>query len=515
MLEIRPAHAAAVAMHPSEHGGLITGLREDADYVITWPGHSPGSRLFIDDVELASSADGSFRWRPGFYAGRALAELHGSNGSRDRVWLDVGPSASKSGDECFAEMVGEIRAFDPALLTGVSAATMTFGRDGRQGLFTDDILLARLREHGPGFVDAVKKICSRPHRSMSANLLMLPLSRVRRLHPEALRDRRVAALCSGHGDPEVDSDAILLRSLTSAPTFDTPANRALVALLRRVLAAVLRMSVTVAALGLGADAEQQSPRMARRLEDLEELETRIRTLLGGSPFCEIRQAETTAAGLTQIAAQPEYNRAYRLGCMALATSVEGDSDSSGDALHVNHAWGIYETWCYLAVLGVVGQLLGRQALGVQPADVSAQLAHRFELADGTTVDAYFQALFPSEAPSAGRVGWSISRERRPDILLIVRRNGRRKALVLDAKWRSGRGNVLEAMESAHIYHDALRLDGEVPNPCLLLLPGPADVPGLGADSYIADHSVGAISEFRVSGAGVVALAQRLSIYLGE
>ena len=69
-------------------------------------------------------------------------------------------------------------------------------------------------------------------------------------------------------------------------------------------------------------------------------------------------------------------------------------------------------------------------------------------------------------------------------------------LVLDAKWRSGRANILEAMESANTYHDSLRCDGEVPSLCLLLLPGSAEVPALGADSNIVDHSVCAISEFR-------------------
>lgn len=512
MLEIRLARdPSGSVIRPAAPGAPVTGLREDTDYLIACPGRLPASRFFVDDVELAVGADAAYRWRPSFYAGRVLAELVNPDGSRQSLWLDVGPAESKSGDQCFAEMVGQIRAFDPALLGGASAATMTFGRDGRPGVYSDDILLSRLREHGPSFVDAAATIALAPHRALSADLQMLPLSRVRRLHPSAMRDRRVAAMCSGTFESDVDSESIQLRSLTSAPTFDTPANRALVALMRRVLAALLRLRDTVASEGLGADFEEQAARVERRLLDLNALEARIRTLLARPPFSEVRTSGATAAGLTQIAAQPAYARAYRLGCMSLSTSVEGDSE--GDALHVSHSWGIYETWCYLELLQVLARVLEGAAIEVKPTAVAAQMAYRFASRDGASVEAYFQAQFPSEGPSAGRIGWSISRERRPDILLVFRHGGLCRSMVLDAKWRSGRSNVLEAMESAHIYHDALRLNEVVPSPSLLLLPGPPQVPSLGTDAYIASHGVGAIAEVSVGRSGIGELARHLASWI--
>lgn len=509
MLELRLARDPQGPPFPVQGPeALISGLREDTDYTIAWPGRTLGSRLYVDDVELAQSADGRYRWRPSFYAGRARAELLSPDGSRQSMWLDVGPSETKSGEQSFEEMVDAIRRFDAALLGGVSSATMVFGRDGTPGLYSEDILLARLRQHGPSFVEAVVAIARCPHRTLSADSQLLPLSRVRRLHPSALRDRQLAALCAGAQDSELDWDALQVRSTTSVPTFDTPANRALVALLQRVLASALRLRDVVTNKRLGADIEEQSVRMERRLSDLDVLEARIRGLLMRSPFTEVGRAGVTAAGLTQIAAQPSYSRAYRLGCMALATSVYGDSEV--DALHVNHSWGLYETWCYIAVVHLLGQVLEQQPVVFRPTAVAAQLAHRIDMLDGAAVEVYFQALFPSESPSAGRIGWSISRERRPDILLILRRAGRCSSVVLDAKWRSGRGNVLEAMESAHIYHDSLRLEGVVPSPCLVLLPGSVEVPSLSSDEYISRHLVGAISEFSVHGRGFEGLGHLLA-----
>jgi hypothetical protein len=437
-----------------------------------------------------------------------LAELISPHGLRQHCWLDVGPSASKSADECFAQMVAQIRSFNPVLLGGQSAATMAFGRDGRSGMFSNDIALSRLRRYGPEFLDALVAISALPHRSIAVDAALLPLSRIRRLHHGAMVDRRIAANAQGKLTPDADFDAIHLRSLTSTPTFDTPANRALLALTRRVLAALVDVRGHVDALALAGDREEQLARMQRRNQDLCELQERLRLLLVKPPLSEVTFAQTTAAGLTQMAAHPLYSRAWRLGSMALATGVEGDSEP--DMLHVSHSWGIYETWCYQAVLQTVAHTFGTGASQCVPEAVSAQLAHRFILAGGQQLELYFQAQFRAESAPASRVGWSISRERWPDILLVMRAGQEYRSMVLDAKWRSGRDNVLQAMESAHIYHDALRVADRRPSPCVLLLPGEGAVPSLGTLDFIQKHGVGALSRVAPGELGLQQLSELLS-----
>lgn len=508
MLHIRPAVQPGSGMCAQVRTvDLISGLFEDTDYLITTQELHPRERLFVDDVELSRGADGAYRWRPCFYAGRVLAELVSPSGSRQRCWLDVGPSASKSGDKCFAEMVAQIRSFNPALLGGQSAAAMAFGRDGRSGVFSDDIALSRLRAYGPKFLDALVAISAMPHRAIAADSALLPLSRIRRLHHSAMRDRRIAAIAQGALSPDFDLDDIHLRSLTSAPTFDTPANRALLTLTRRMLAALAHVRVRVGALALTSDREEQLARVERRELDLDELQERLRFLLVKPPFSEVTVGGTTAAGLTQIAAHPLYSRAWRLGSMALTTGIEGEDEP--DMLHVNHSWGIYETWCYLAVLQSVTSTFGTVANQCVPEAVWAQLAHRCALGDGKQLELYFQAQFPAERAPASRVGWSISRERRPDILLVLRTGDERRAMVIDAKWRSGRENVLQAMESAHIYHDALRLAGCRPSPCVLVLPGDGAVESLGTLDFIQTNRVGALSGISAGGPGLEQLKNLL------
>ena len=295
------------------------------------------------------------------------------------------------------------------------------------------------------------------------------------------------------------------------PTFDTPANRALLGLLQRFRATLIRLGHTVQALGLRGPPEEQAPRAARRLAELRSLASRLDKLLIATPFTDVTNPGTSAAGLTQVAAQPNYGRAYRLGCRALALPVDGHDDA--DELHVNHSWGIYETWCYLAVLDSVRRVLGVIPQPCAARAVSAELAFAAALPDGGALEVLFQAVFPSTSPAANRSGWSISRERVPDIVLVARQGGRTRTLVLDAKWRSGRSNVLDAMASAHIYHDALRIAGIAPSPCLLLLPGEPSVAALEEPSFVDAHGVGAISRFGVGGAGLARLEGTLKAWL--
>lgn len=511
MLKIRRVkqleEAAGLEIAP---GQTLYGFYEDTDYIIALP-DPHCAKIYIDDVELISSTPGEFLWRPSFYAGRVVAEVKSVGGYSQTYCLDVCPSEQKSGKAQFAEMVTAIHSFDSKLLGGVSAATMTFGHEGLGGIFSNDIQLSRVRAHGKNFLDSVEAIARAPHRSISANHEVLPLSRVRKLHPTALRDRRLVALAAGISIPSDALQSIQLRSVTSSPTLDTPANRTLLSLLNRFQATVVMLREMTESGCLGISGDEQDSRRESRLLALNELERRSKKLILARPFSETSKAMTSSSGLTQIAAQPIYSKAYRLGSRALATGIEGVSKD--DALHVANSWGIYETWCYLAVLESVVGLVGENLKRTESRATSAVLA--FSTTSGTSgsLEVLFQANFPSLRPSQGRQGFSISRMRIPDIVLIERIDGVVRTMVLDAKWRSGRENVLDAMQSAHIYHDSLRVDMQPPSPCILLFPGNKTVPDLEQFAFISSHGVGAISEFNVGKEGINKLRTILGSWL--
>lgn len=69
------------------------------------------------------------------------------------------------------------------------------------------------------------------------------------------------------------------------------------------------------------------------------------------------------------------------------------------------------------------------------------------------------------------------------------------------------------MESGHIYHDALRVDGAPPAPCLLLLPGQSAAPELEQDAYTYGYGVGAVSSVRVDGTGKARISEVFKAWL--
>jgi len=86
--------------------------------------------------------------------------------------------------------------------------------------------------------------------------------------------------------------------------------------------------------------------------------------------------------------------------------------------------------------------------------------------------------------------WSISKERVPDLVLRVDSTDRTRLVVLDAKYRASRSNILDAMESAHIYQDSLRIGSRRPDATLLLLPAGGGAKWLEDPAFQSEHRVG-------------------------
>ncbi|WP_376787051.1 nuclease domain-containing protein [Pseudomonas coleopterorum] len=76
-----------------------------------------------------------------------------------------------------------------------------------------------------------------------------------------------------------------------------------------------------------------------------------------------------------------------------------------------------------------------------------------------TVEACYQVRCPAIDRAAHQSYQSLSRERCPDIVVTLDSSSAKRFVVFDAKYRSARASVLEAMESAHIYHDSLLWKG--------------------------------------------------------
>jgi hypothetical protein len=214
---------------------------------------------------------------------------------------------------------------------------------------------------------------------------------------------------------------------------------------------------------------------------LDALIERLKAARRRQPFADVQRAEITAAGLNAIAADPVYARAWGRGWRALRHGL--DSDRNVDRLWIGPSWEIYERWCFVRLLRglqdeasqwdwqrrangreLVGHLNGRRALlSLQPTFASYPM---------------------------GTSRRSLSRERVPDLMFSVESGGALRFVIMDAKYRTSRESVLDAMASAHIYQDSLRMGTRRPEASLLLVPRGGGAPWLEEPECHATHRLG-------------------------
>ena len=101
-----------------------------------------------------------------------------------------------------------------------------------------------------------------------------------------------------------------------------------------------------------------------------------------------------------------------------------------------------------------------------------------------------QPKFPAGNLGSNNGFQSISGKREPDIVLTRTDGDVPKWYVFDAKYRTKRPSVLEAMASAHVYRDALRWHERRPECAVLLVPRGGGARWLEQPDFISRHRVG-------------------------
>lgn len=482
---------AVVELRP---GAATSGFRELGTYLFLAP--DDGASLYIDEAvvePVVVNGERGWRWQPGFYAGQVIAELLGDSGRRlGAYWIDVSPDQGKLGADVFAGMLDELYAFDPALILGTEAAQANIGVSGEM---TSPLLAyARLRRYGDALLAGLRTVAKLPLTRLRRERALVPYHRVRRLDAASARGllRRADTapfLCRNGAPPE--GSMPLFDVVRSIDDLDNPANRALTA----TLLAVRRRCVQVAdALQEMAEREEESgtrtplkPRLARKLEFLGGLAEQLAKLARLDPYASVSRAEVTAAGLNAISAHPGYARAYRFAWSVLRPGVAGEIRD--ETLWLSPTWEIYERWCFTRVA---------TALRARYSDLDWTMEYPGGRSDcirlvgaGATarIEASLQRCFRSGGIGSGGLQ-SVSLQLQPDLLITMESGDERRMLVLDAKYRTSRQNVLDAMRSAHLYQDALRWDGERAACSLLLVPRGGGAPWLEDAGFHTTHHVG-------------------------
>lgn len=470
------------------------GFREKGSFALSLP-HSEGMTLLVDDEPLAR-AHGSpteWTWKPGFYAGEVTAQLVDVEGRTvEGYLLDVSPDPAKSGREAFREMLDEVWVEDPLLVAGSEPATHRMGAlDDTQDPWIE---LARLRQHAPAFLRALRLVHARPRQALVRQRESAPLHRVRRVDRRtALAAARNPALVEflAEGSSSVLGAGTTLDVPRVVETYDCAANRCLMALLRGVAhrtgSLLSRLQSLVEAEVVSDTKTPLAVRWPARRAFLENLASDLKRLGALSPFRETRRPEVTASGLNAVSADPLYAAAWTSGWKALRTGLSGISEA--DRMWISPSWEVYERWCFVRLakeLRKVRPELGWVRGGSR--DAPSWVGTRGD----ESLELILQPKFPSEHPTANGTSWSVSGQRIPDLVVRSRRRGAEAFMVLDAKYRCARPWVLDAMTSAHVYQDSLRVGDRRPEASLLLIPAGGGAPWLEDPAFHRQHRVGVV-----------------------
>lgn len=483
--DVRSSEQQWRALEPAPTGNV--GFTERGEYTFEGPGEGWSFRVDDEPLELTQSGTRSWRWQPGFYAGEVTAELVGpAPHDRFQFLLDVAPDPNKVGREVFSTMLYELWQEAPELVVGIEPATV---RVGDLGSLEDPWLaFARLRRYVPEFLAATMPIRARPRHALKMRRVDTPLHQARRVDKQTamalVRSTAAAVLLDDAGSTTPRLSSLRLDVPIAEETVDCAPNRAMLALL---LGLVRRTTRLVEVLQERVDHEQESetrtPLVARwpaRKAVLSNMAMQLKGLLRRAPFSDVQRAEITAAGLTAVAADPIYARAWNRGWRALRTTAEGGELS--ERMWISPSWEIYERWCFIR--------LGQTLRDAMPEWHWTRRADRWSgAAGGKKAELVLQPTFRSSETQAPGP-WSVSRERIPDLILRVDSAERTRFVVLDVKYRASRANVLDAMASAHIYRDSLRIGSRRPDAALLLVPAGGGARWLEDPAFHLEHRVG-------------------------
>ncbi|PRP92411.1 hypothetical protein ENSA5_49190 [Enhygromyxa salina] len=475
----------------------IEGFRELVEAELASEGEH--WRLEIDDEPVAvehGAGQSRWRWKPSFYAGEVRARLVDLRGGAEHVLrLDVSPNPDKLGRDRFAEIIAELRQAQPEFVLGSEPATTRTGSLGQ----LDDPLLAygKLRTYAKDFLSSLERVLAAPVRRLRQERRMLALAQVRRADRrtvfQALRNPQLASLLVGQEQPANSGPAPRLDAPVVEPHVDEAANRCIKALtqsvLRRVVDCRERLAVKVERERESGTRTTLAERWPVRERYLLGLERHLVRALRGPVLSAVTRAQITAGGLNTISAHPVYSRTYKLGWRTLGLGFEGEPRD--EDLWLPPTWELYERWCFVTARRLLRESFGFEELATVTSP-PADLAWSGSDGAGRRVWLGFQVKCATWSMKKEHEFRSLNVTRFPDLVVSVETGDSARWIVLDAKYRVSRANVLDAMTSAHLYHDALRWRGHPPERALLVVPAAGGAPWLEKDAFHQAHGVGVV-----------------------
>ncbi|WP_394132722.1 hypothetical protein [Marinobacter nauticus] len=471
----------------------LLGLSEAQTYLIGIPDQN--ARCYVDDALLNVDDSGQhWVWEPGFFAGEVGLELELPELAHPiRYRVDVSPAPHKSGRDQFNQYLQQIIDFMPQLATGTEPAMHNVS--GRSGFVSLWLRYARLRQFIDRYLTGLRAIQDRPIVRLSSRREQMPLHMAKRIDGITVQrlTANAALLSALSGDldaePPLAPEQCNLDVPFHEPSMDNPANRLMARQLievRRLARSMLSELRDLRVSGSETETDLKE-RLPRRIRFLKSVDKKLERIERGEPFASASVEKRGVADLNAVSGHPHYNMTYRAGIRILR---QGLSDMGGDEQHyLAPTWEIYEVWCFVAFAEALQSRYPDYEWQLEQSPVSADLILRGQ-SGSKRITLFFQTTCPSlEKPN--RYGYfSVSKERRPDMLLEIVDGDQKRYICLDSKYTASKSRILDSMASAHIYRDCLRCGDAAPVLSIILVPANDELSALGSVNYWSRNGVG-------------------------
>lgn len=471
----------------------LLGLSETQAYLIGIPDQN--ARCYVDDALLSVDDTGQhWLWQPGFFAGEVCLELELPGEALPiRYRVDVSPAPTKSGRDQFNEYLQQIIDFMPQLAVGTEPAMHNLS--GHSGFASLWLRYARLRQFIDRYLSGLKGIQERPIIRLNSRREQLPLHMAKRV--DGITVQRLtsnAPLLSALAEQSSFESPLAPEQCTLdtpfyEPSMDTPANRLIARqlvevrrLIRSLLSELQDLKVSVS-----ETKTDLVVRLPRRIRFLQVIDKQLGRIARCDPFASANMHKRGVADFNAVSGHPHYNMTYRAGIRILR---QGLSDIGADEQHyLAPTWEIYEAWCFVAFAEALQSRYPGYEWRLEQKPVSADLILKGR-SGPKRIALFYQMTCPSlEKPN--QYGYfSVTRERRPDMLLEIADGNQNRFICLDSKYSASKSRILDSMASAHIYQDSLRYKHSAPHLSIILVPANEDVAVLGELSYWRKNKVG-------------------------
>lgn len=484
MLQITAEDGTTQVVHPDQTGA---GLIEARCYRL-WISEGC-TTVLVDDTPLRRLEDGSFDWQPSFYAGVVRVEtLNASRLTLATYFLDVGPTETKLGAPLFKKMIEELQTYRSDLLLGTEAATRAIGHGGEY--WNPEIGYARLRQHGESCIFALKAISESPLLKLKHERRSVLPHLARRIDLHTVRGlARSPSIAAIQGRSGTNSGSIsTISTPATSDCVDNAANRAMAVLLDRLLYRASNLLETYHRASSTRE-EGDAAKFCRRVEVIRRIHASLKRIRQAPTFAAISRPDISAEGFNALSAHPAYAVVYKSVKNALSRGIEG---TASDRVPISPTWELYERWCFVQTLRMLENLLPMATWTTSSTGSAIDSIRVRGVTDSLRIDLYLQARFRAWDVAKSTGFRSLSGERVPDITVTVTSASGRFLLVLDAKYRVSRSNVLDAMQSAHLYRDSLFWGDVRTWRSILLIPRTGGAPWLESQAFRSKYGVGCI-----------------------